>query len=167
MVCVFGCGPAGNSVSERAASLHRIDSLEAAYFETKATMGNPKTGMGLVREYARFYQADGRDSLATDMLFKAGEVSMGIGQGHLAVKYFKLISGDHPEFEEAAEALFLCGFCSENLNADTAEARFYYEAFLKQFPEHHLVKDAQFSLLNMGRSDAELIEMFEEKLARE
>ena len=98
------------------------------------------------------------------MLFKAGEVSMGIRQGNLAVKYFKLLSDDHPKFGKAPEALFLCGFVSENLNSDTAEARFYYEKFIRVYPKHHLVEDARFSVMNLHRSDTELIRMFEEKL---
>lgn len=164
LLALISCGEAQRSISERDNSLSRIDSLETAFFGTEATKSNAKTGMALVREYAHFYQSNKEDTLRTEMLFKAGEVSMGIRQGNLAVKYFRMISDDHSEFEKAAEALFLCGFCSENLNADTSDARFYYESFIEKHPEHHLVEDAQFSILNMGKSDADLIEMFEENL---
>jgi len=142
-------------------SPEQIEALETAYFETDSTKGNPKTGMDLVREYARFYKNNKSDSLAIAMLFKAGEVSMGIRQGNLAVKYFNIVANDHAGFAKSPEALFLCGFCSENLNEDTADARFYYESFVSKYPNHHLAKDAEFSVLNLGKSDDELIEMFE------
>ncbi|MCB9205633.1 MAG: tetratricopeptide repeat protein, partial [Flavobacteriales bacterium] len=111
-----------------------------------------------------YQQAEPKDSLAIDMVFKAGEVSMGIGQGNLAVKYFRRVADEHADFPKSPEALFLCGFCEENLNRDTAQARFFYESFVKKFPKHKLAEDAQFSIQNMSMSDEELIRMFQEKL---
>jgi TolA-binding protein len=96
-----------------------------------------------------------------DRIFKAGEISMGIGQGNLAVKYFQTVVEDHPEFAKAPEALFLCGFCEETLNVDTAKARQYYESFIRQFPQHRLAQDAKFSVQNLGLTDEQLIEQFE------
>ena len=161
-IVVLSCSNPSNSVSDKDSSLTLIDSLENAFFETEATKNNSNTGMSLIREYARYYQNSEKDSLAIDLLFKAGEVSMGIGQGNLAVKYFKTLTKEHQDFGKAAEAMFLCGFCSENLNSDTAEARFYYEKFIRIYPKHHLVEDARFSVLNLGMSDAQLIEQFEQ-----
>ncbi|MBL4585631.1 MAG: hypothetical protein JKX84_01030 [Flavobacteriales bacterium] len=166
-IAFFGCGDSGKTATKNNNSLAQIDSLETTYFGNGDTKGNPKTAMALIRGYAHFYQTNKGDSLATDMLFKAAEVSMGIGQGNLAVKYFRLIYEDHAQFDKAPEALFLCGFVSENLNADTSDARFYYEKFVKQYPTHHLAADAQFSVLNLGKSDEDLIEMFEKKLKSE
>ena len=144
--------------------LAQIDSLEAILFSDSKEPADPNSGMMLVRNYAKYYQENKTDSMAIDMLFKAGEVSMGIGQGNLAVKYFNTISKDHKAFYKAPESLFLSGFCEENLNNDTASARFYYEKFLDTYPKHKLAEDAMFSLQNMKMSDEELIEMFEKKL---
>ena len=158
------CDQGGSTVSETDQVLTRIDSLETIYFKDKESKADPKTGMALVRSYAKYYRAHGSDSLAVDMLFKAGEVSMGLGQGNLAVKYFNALSEDHASFHKAPEALFLTGFCSENLNQDTAQARTYYQKFIDTYPDHHLAQDAQFSIQNLGMSDEELIKMFEAKL---
>jgi hypothetical protein len=144
--------------------LARIDSIEAVLFADEEATVDTKAGMDLIREYARYYQANSADSLGIDMLFKAGEVSMGIGQGNLALKYFRLIAEDHSDFAKAPEAMFLCGFVAENINADTAQARTYYQAFVDAYPNHSLSKDASFSLTNLGKSDEELIRMFEQNL---
>jgi len=162
-MAIFACGDSGKTATQKDNSLAQIDSLETAYFGSGDTKGNPKTAMALVREYAHFHQANKGDSLAAEMLFKAAEVSMGIRQGNLAVKYFKLIYENYAQFDKAPEALFLCGFVAENLNSDTSDARFYYEKFVKQYPEHHLAEDAQFSALNLGQTDEDLMKMFEEK----
>lgn len=160
------CSPETKPPSEKEQVLAQIDSLETVLFADSEAKADLKAGMKLVRSYAKFYQLSEKDSLGIDMLFKAGEVSMGIGQSNLAVKYFRTINEDHPEFYKAPEALFLSGFCEENLNKDTAQARFFYESFVKQFPNHKLAEDARFSIQNMGKSDEELIRMFEENLKK-
>lgn len=165
LLILTSCGT--QPISKRSSSLNKIDSLETVFFDDSKEKSDQGTGMALVRAYAKFYQDNKEDSLAVDMLFKAGEVSMGILQGNLAVKYFDLIAEDHNNFYKAPEALFLAGFCSENINSDTTNARIYYERFIAQYPEHHLVEDAQFSIENMGMSDNELIELFEQNLNSE
>lgn len=164
---LFGLSSCTNSQRPSAETdeiLAQIDSLEGILFSDSEEPIDPNSGMMLVRNYAKYYQDNKSDSSAVDMLFKAGEVSMGIGQGNLAVKYFSTISKDHKEFSKAPEALFLTGFCEENLNSDTSAARFYFEKFLETYPEHKLAKDAKFSLQNMKMSDEELIRMFEENV---
>ncbi|MFM1876788.1 MAG: hypothetical protein RL266_2525 [Bacteroidota bacterium] len=165
LAILAACSTPSKQLSDSDRTLLKIDSLESVLFSDPEAKADPRAGMQLIKEYAKYYQnMDTKDSLAVDMLFKAGEVSMGIGQGNLAVKYFKTISKDHVSFHKAPEALFLSGFCEENLNRDTAEARFFYEQFIKEYPYHKLAEDAKFSVQNMRLTDEQLIEMFEEKL---
>ena len=164
---LFACKEPVKPLSDKEQVLAKIDSLETVLFADSEAKADPNSGIQLIRSYAKFYQLMDKDSLAVDMLFKAGEVSMGIGQSNLAVKYFRTIDEDHPDFYKAPEALFLSGFCEENLNKDTAQARFLYESFVERFPEHKLAEDARFSIQNMGKSDEDLIKMFEENLEKE
>ena len=161
------CNSSQKPASESDILLAQIDSLEAVLFAESEAPADANAGMKLIRSYAKYYQTNKSDSAAVDMLFKAGEVSMGIGQGNMAVKYFKTVTEDHEEYSKAAEALFLIGFCEETINRDTANARFYYEKFLEAYPNHKLAEDARFSIQNMSLSDEELIRMFEEKLKTE
>jgi hypothetical protein len=138
-----------------------IDSLEAVLFADESGMDNRAAAQLIVKSYASFYQKYPKDSAAVDMLFKAGEVSMGLGDGRLAVKYFGTVAEQHPTFSKAPEALFLQGFCEETLNGDMQQAEFFYKDFIAKYPDHVLVKDAQFSIQNLGLSEEELIKMFE------
>ena len=158
------CGDSSENGSSDEQGVSKLDSLETVVFADNGAKASPKASMMLIREYAKYYKSNKTDSLGKDRLFKAGEISLGIGQGNLALKYFKILATDHADFHKAPEALFLCGFTSETLNTDTSEARFYYEKFIKTYPEHKLAQDAQFSILNLGKSDEELIEMFEKNL---
>lgn len=162
VLLLSACGPSEKTLTANDLALVKIDSLESILFSDSDEPADPKAGMMLVRQYAQFYQNNQSDSLGIDMLFKAGEVSMGIGQGNLAVKYFRTVFEDHPKFNRAPEALFLCGFCEENVNADTAQARFFYQKFVDDFPKHELAEDAKFSIQNMGMTNEDLIKMFQQ-----
>lgn len=159
---LLACKEPAKPLSESEKTLAKIDSLEAILFADAEANVDQNAGMILVRSYAKFYQLSEKDSLGVDMLFKAGEVSMGIGQGNLAMKYFRTITEDHSDFHKAPEALFLSGFCEENLNKDTAQARYFYETFIAGFPNHKLAEDAKFSIQNMGMTDEDLIKMFQQ-----
>lgn len=159
-----GCNPNTPPTSESDIVIAKIDSLESILFTESEKPADKAAGMDLVKSYAKYYRlAKDKDSLSIDMLFKAGEVSMGIGQGNLAVKYFKMIGDDHKDFYKAPEALFLAGFCEENVNKDTADARRFYELFMNRYPDHKLAEDAKFSIENMEMSDEDLIRMFQRK----
>jgi outer membrane protein assembly factor BamD (BamD/ComL family) len=166
MLAAIGCNNQQKAPTAEELSLARIDSLEAIAFSEKEKI-NAKVGMQLIKEYAHYYQGHKQDSLAVDYLFKAAEVSMGMGQGNLAVKYFETINKDHSEFAKAPEALFLCGFTEENINSDTADARRYYEKFIEKYPNHELAEDARFSIQNMSLSDEELIKLFQQNVKEE
>lgn len=160
------CKEAALPLTEKEQIAAKIDSLEMVLFADSEAKVDPKTGLQLIRSYAKYYQLSEKDSLAVDMLFKAAEVSMSIGQGNLAVKYFRTVNEEHSNFYKAPEALFLTGFCEENINKDTAQARWFYEKFVADFPNHKLAEDAQFSIQNMGKSDEDLIKMFQQNLEK-
>lgn len=167
VLAIVSCQNTRTEVSESEKLLASIDSLETILFAESEKPADTKSGMGLIKMYAKYYRtAQPKDSVAVDMLFKAAEVSMGIGQGPAAVKYFSTVA-EHENYSKQAEALFLAGFCEENVNQDTGKARFYYEKFLDQHPQHKLAEDAEFSIKNMQMTDEELIELFEENLKKE
>jgi hypothetical protein len=140
-----------------------IDSLETILFSDDGTMDNADAANMLVRHYAKYYQQHTADSLAIDMLFKAGEVSMGLSDGRLAVKYFTTVAEEHSGYYKAPDALFLAAFCEENLNGDIQQAEFFYSDFIAKYPDHPLAIDAAFSRENLGKSEEELIRMFEQQ----
>ncbi|MCF8257545.1 MAG: tetratricopeptide repeat protein [Flavobacteriales bacterium] len=161
VLLLAACG-GGEVKDSESAELAVIDSLETILFTDEGGMDNRAAAQLLVRSYATYYQHHKSDSTAIDMLFKAGEVSMGLGDGRLAVKYFGTVAEEHPEFRKAPEALFLQGFCEENLNGDMEQAKFFYSDFIAKHPGHVLVEDARFSIENLGKTDEELIKMFEQ-----
>jgi hypothetical protein len=161
VVLFAACGGGGEVKNPALSELALIDSLEAILFADEGGMDNRAAAQLLVRSYATYYQRNKADAAAVDMLFKAGEVSMGLGDGRLAVKYFGMVADEHSDFHKAPEALFLQAFCEENLNGDLQQAEFFYSDFIAKYPGHALAEDAKFSIENLGKTDEELVKMFE------
>lgn len=164
VLCAILFAACGNEGTVKDAALNEralIDSLETILFTNDNGISNRAAAQLLVRSYANYYQRNKQDSSAIDMLFKAGEVSMGLGDGRLAVKYFGMVADEHSDFDKVPEALFLQGFCEENLNGDLQQAEFFYSDFITRYPNHTLAEDAKFSIENLGKTDEELVKMFE------
>ena len=55
------------------------------------------------------------------------------------------------------------GFVNENLLMDMDKAKYHYERFIKEYPNHALAKDTKVLIENLGKTPEELIKSFQEK----
>jgi len=115
----------------------------------------------LYTQYAEKYKDD---TLSNEYVFKAADISNGIGEFRQAITLYKTAASD-PGFRKAAVALFLQGFIYENQLGDYFEARKIYEQFLEKYPDHALTDDVNYSVQNLGKSPEELIRQFEANTA--
>ena len=118
----------------------------------------------MIALYSDFVKKYPEDEKAEDYLFKAGEVSMGVMQSNVAIKYFEQYYLKFPKAEKAPYSLFMQGFIYETQLQNTEKAKWCYEKFIRDFPEHKLAEDAKYSIANLGKSEEELIREFEAKL---
>lgn len=143
---------------------HQIDSLENLLFSLEAgSLASNQAAAKVVKLYNQLATEYPDDPKAPELLFKAGEVSMGINMDFDALGYFQRIERDYPNFDKAPHALFLQAFIWDNKLNDDSKAEFLYKQFLEKYPNHEMAKDAQFSIDNLGKSDEELIKEFEKK----
>lgn len=110
------------------------------------------------RNYAQTYP---KDSLAPIYLFRAADVSRGIGDYGLAISLWSKVKKNYPSFDKAGDALFMQGYTFENNLKDQQQARIYYELFLGEYPEHKLAPTVKLSLHHLEKSAEELIREFE------
>jgi len=118
----------------------------------------------MIALYGDFVKKYPDDEKAEDYLFKAGEVSMGTMQSNVAIKYFEQYYLKFPKAEKAPYSLFMQGFIYETQLQNTEKAKWCYEKFISDFPDHKLAQDAKYSIANLGKSEEELIREFEAKL---
>ncbi len=145
--------------------------MEAIVSKAEKAFYTPANGKAVDRESAN-HLVDIYDTYTTSKpeasnvatyLYKGAEIARSNGNFEKAMSFYKNIYDNHPNFEKAAQALFLMGFTYENDFKDLDKAKSLYEEFLQKHPEHELAKSVEFSLQNLGKPAEEIIKDFEAK----
>lgn len=144
-------------------SSQNINALEKKLHDNPAMAMDKTFTRELTLAYSEFVEKFSDDTLSAEYLFRAGEIANGIMLPNDAISYFKKVYEKYPAHNKAATSLFLQGFVYETQLKNIEKAKTIYNEFLAKYPQHQLAKDVQFSLDNLGKSDEELIKMFEEK----
>lgn len=122
---------------------------------------NNRNGILLMEAYAAYSERFSNYENAAEYLFKAGEIAMGEELTVKALKYLDRLYNEFPNYEKRAYGLFLKAFILENQANNLDEAKLTYEQFIREFPTHEMVDDAQASIKNLGKSPEEIIREFE------
>lgn len=152
--------------SSKDSLLETIGELEIKLYSENETVFDRDIADNLVATYLDYVAAYPEDEKSPVLLFKAGEVSMGMESAEVALACYKQVYTDYPDFGKAATALFLEGFVYETQTNNLVMAQKCYIEFMDKYPDHTLADDAKFSLANLGKSDEEIIREFEEKLKK-
>jgi outer membrane protein assembly factor BamD (BamD/ComL family) len=113
--------------------------------------------------YSRFATQNPDDTASAEYLFRAAEICKALNKGRLALSYYERIENDYSTFPKKAVCIFMQGFVNENLLLDYDKAKYHYERFLKEYPNHALAKDTKVIIQNLGKTPEELIKSFQEK----
>ncbi len=159
--CGNGEGSKEISAEERQSN---IELMEQSLFNSNDKMFNDSIAAAVIAAYDEYASLYPQDPETPDFLFKAGEVSLGLGKPLKSMAYFKKVYDMYPAFERAPYCLFLQAYVLDNHLNDDVRAGEIYADFMKKYPDHPMAKDAEFSILHLGKSDEELIKEFEEKL---
>lgn len=116
-----------------------------------------------LKSYTGFVDKFPDDKRSEEFLYKSADLANSMGKTAVALEMYFRFCEKYPASAKAAYALFLQGFIYENQLKNLDKARELYTSFLTKYPRHELAKDAKFSIDNLGKSDDELIKMFEEK----
>ena len=103
------------------------------------------------------------DTKSPVYLFKAAETARAMRNFDKAIELYDNIYDNYPDYEKHAQTLFLKAFTLDNDLKRHDEAKGLYELFLKKYPDNDFADDTQFLLANLGKSDEEIIQKFEEK----
>lgn len=114
----------------------------------------------LINLYRGFAQANPKDSLSPDYLFKAADLSIGLGSYEQAIGLLNGIIDNFPDYERRVEIMYFKGFVFENHMDQLGKAREAYMAVVESYPNHRLAAEAQAAMANLALTDEELIEKF-------
>ncbi len=157
LLLLNSCTPA------REKDLARIKASEDSLRADTSKVFNKTLADKNVKLYLDFADKYPSDTAAPVMLFRAGQLSGSLHRPSETIDIYKRILEKYPSFEKDTICLFMMGFTYETQLKDIEKARKAYSDFLEKYPGHHLARDVKFSLDNLGKSDEEIIRMFEEK----
>jgi len=139
--------------------LEKIKSLE----EKVRTQAIPDKADGgkLVASYIEFADAFPEDSLTPTMLFNASRVSFALNDPETSLSVLKRLTDAYSESKPIADAYVFYGFIYETVYQDFEAARYWYELFLLDFPQHEMSEDVKVTLQNLGKTPEELVAEFQ------
>ena len=95
-------------------------------------------------------------------LFQAAETARSVKNHTKALQIYDLIFTQYQSYEKAPQALFLKAFTLDNDLKQFDKAKAIYTEFLEKYPDNDFADDTQFLLKNLGKSDDEIIQSFEQ-----
>ena len=143
-----------------------ITAKETELYNNKTEAIDKDKAIEMVRLYMSYVDKYETDSLAPEYLFRASEISENANQPNNAVKYLTRIEENYKDYANYPICIFKKAYIYENLLKNQGKARQYYEKFVADYPDHELAEAANSSLVFMGMSDEELINIFE-KISKE
>jgi len=161
LVVIFSAcqNPRGKAVSQ-------IELLENELFSEAGMIDRAKV-IELIDAYIAFVETYPADTLSPVYLFKAGDMAMNTNRSVQAIQLYGQIIEDYPDYPKVPEALFLQGYVYENNLGRLDKAKEIYERFLALYPDNDFADDAEISLLYLGKSPEELIEIFQQQAAEQ
>lgn len=117
-------------------------------------------GSELVGKYIEFADVFPDDSLTPTVLFNAARLSLALGDPENSLLYLERLIENYYTSKPVADAYVLSGFIFETIYQDYVKARYWYELYMKEFPNHPMVEDVRFSLNNLGKTPEELVAEF-------
>jgi outer membrane protein assembly factor BamD (BamD/ComL family) len=158
LICfLFSCKPESDQMADK------IKETEKQLVNDSTKMLNRELAEKELTAYVEFTEKFPEDSRSEEFLYKAAELANSMGKTPVALDYYHSFTEKYPQSKKAPYALFLQAFIYENQLKNLDKARELYTSFLTSYPDHELAKDARFSLDNLGKTEEELIKMFEEK----
>ncbi len=139
-----------------------ITELEKEEMAAKPEMKAPlrERLIGFYLSYADLFP---EDSLAPEMIFKAGNQAVNGEEFKKAIGYYQRVVDNYPGYLKRPEAMYMIGFVYDAHLNEKGNAKMAWEKLIAAYPDHILSEQAQQSIEVLGMSDEELIRKFEQQ----
>ncbi len=127
----------------------------------QSTGKNSKSHAERLEVHLEAFASDFRaDSLAPEMLFKAGNICIGLNEFEKSIAYFNRVAKHYPNYMKRPEVIYMTGFVYDYHLSQYGKAKEYYERVIEEYPDHIFADDAAKAIEVLGMSDEELLERF-------
>lgn len=150
-----------NDCKKLFAEAKKMDSIVMRETEVKTDVANKS--MKAFTDYAYYCK---NDSLAPVFLIKTAQIAQSVNNIPQAKLVLDKCISDHSNFKNLPAALFLLAQLYDDENSylnDEVHAKKLYKQIIDEYPKSDLVPSAKGALLQIGKTDAQLIEEFKKK----
>ncbi len=147
-------------VNKQQIDLKILLELENKLMKVEDVAANETLAKDVLLAYDEFILAYPHAEQIPELLFKSGEVLKGLGAHLKSAKAFHKVHTQYPNAKIAPIALFHQAHCFEALEQHLT-AKNTYEDFIKRYPKHPYVSQANGMIQILNLSDEELIYKFQ------
>ncbi len=155
------------SCDHRASMISKIEAGEDALKSDSTAMPSVdkvKAMQALYLEYAGKYPTD---SITPDYIFKAADLAIFLHDYKTTLGLYDRIETEHKSYAKLPQTLFMKAFVYDQYIQNPMQAAEYYRQFLRLYPDHDLADDASQALLFCGKSDAEIMQILQQRAAED
>lgn len=142
----------------------KIKELESRLLKDSTSAKDEVAAYNLQVAYTEFSEKFPEDAEAPEYLFKAANLSIGLGWGESAINILNKFIDIYPKHTKTPEALFYKAFVYDNQLNDDVKAGEMYREYLEKYPNHEYAASAEASIKNLGKTDEELVREFEARI---
>jgi tetratricopeptide (TPR) repeat protein len=131
----------------------------------KAVSVNPNLAEQAINAFNNFASTCKNDSLAPIFLLKAGQIAQTVGNFQQSQVLLKKCADEFPKFRNRGAALFLLAqvYDDASMLNNEMEAKNIYQQIIKEYPNTVWENDAKSCLLNLGKTDEQIVQEFLKK----
>ena len=161
LLLFIACGPNADQMTKA------ISELEGKMYDETTKRIDPAVVSEYVTAVEGFANQFPDHEKTVEWLLKAGEMARNVSQHDKALAIYDRVINDFSSHAKAPQALFLKAFTLDDNMGKKDEAKVIYEEFIQKYPNDEFAASAQFMLKNLYKSNAEIIEGFEQNQATE
>ncbi|PKP24157.1 MAG: hypothetical protein CVU06_05260 [Bacteroidetes bacterium HGW-Bacteroidetes-22] len=113
--------------------------------------------------YLEFADKYPNDSISPEYIFRAADLSIFLRDYKTTIGLYDRILTEHKSYAKLPQALFMKAFVYDQYIQDPMQASEFYRQFLRLYPDHELADDATQALLFCGKSDAEIMQILQQR----
>jgi len=131
----------------------------------KAVSVNPSMAEQAINAFNNFASTCKNDSLAPIFLLKAGQIAQTTRNFQQSQILLKKCADEFPQFRNRGAALFLLAqvYDDASMLNNEMEAKNIYQQIIKEYPHTVWENDAKACLLNLGKTDEQIVQEFLKK----
>ncbi len=158
-VILLALGSFACSETEKKLTLDDVKAAEKTLMDENWTMNMDKASQ-VAETYCKFVEQNPNDSTAPTWLFHAMEINVNLKNADKCAELCNQLIDKYPESDWSPRSLILLGsYVYEDQLQDTALAHKAYQRLIDEYPNHHLVSDAEVLIKCLGLTDEEKLNL--------